>query len=67
MWNGQRASVVNQMPASAQDDDDHHNMQIGQQNSPASATKDKKKKFQDKMEGYIEQIVRNSSNLIIFF
>ena len=67
MWNGQRASVVNQMPASAQEDDDHHSMQTTQQNSPASATKDKKKKFQDKMEGFLEQIVSNSSNLIASF
>ena len=29
MWNGQRASVVNQMPTNAQKDDDHHNMQTG--------------------------------------
>ena len=50
MWNGQRASVVNHMPTSVQEDDDHHSIQTGQQNSPTSATKDKKKKFQDKME-----------------
>ena len=67
MWNGQRASVVNQMPTSAQEDDDHHSMQTTQQNSPASFTKDKKKKFQDKMEGFLEQIVSNSSNLIASF
>jgi 5-methylcytosine-specific restriction endonuclease McrBC GTP-binding regulatory subunit McrB len=64
MWNGQRASVVNQMPASAQEDDAQHTTE---QNSPASATKDKKKKFQDKMEGFLEQIVSNSSNLIASF
>ena len=29
MWNGQRATVVNQMPTNAQNDDDHHNMQTG--------------------------------------
>ena len=27
VWNGQHASVVNKMPASAQEDDDHHSMQ----------------------------------------
>ena len=27
MWNGQCASVVNQMPTSAQEVDDHHSMQ----------------------------------------
>ena len=64
MWNGQRASVVNQMPASAQEDDAQYTTE---QISPASATKDKKKKFQDKMEGFLEQIVRNSSNLIASF
>jgi len=67
MWNGQRASVVNHMPASAQEDDDHHNMQTTQQTSPANATKDRKKKFQDKIEGYLEQIISNSSNLIASF
>ena len=67
MWNEQRASVVNQMAASAQKDEDHNSMQITQQNSPASATKDNKKKFQDKMEGFLKQIVSNSSNLIASF
>ena len=33
------------MLASAQEDNDHHSMQTTQQNSPASVTKDKKKKF----------------------
>ena len=50
MWIGQRESVINQMSANAQEDDDHHNMQTIQYNSSTSATKDKKKKFQDKME-----------------
>ena len=45
MWNGQRASVINQMSASAQEDDIHQSMQATEQNSPASATKDKKNKF----------------------
>ena len=45
MWNGQRVSVVNQMAASAQEDEDYNSMQTTQQNSPASAVKDKKKKF----------------------
>ena len=39
---GQRTSVVNQMPASAQEYDDHHSMHTTQQNSPAIATKEKK-------------------------
>ena len=64
MWNGEHASVVNQMPASAQEDDIQYTTE---QNSPASATKDKKKKFQDKMGGFLEQIVSNSSNLITSF
>ena len=34
---------VNQMPRSTQGDDDHYSMQTTQQNSPTSATKDKKK------------------------
>jgi hypothetical protein len=42
MWNGQRASVVNQMPANAQEESDHHSMQTTQYTSLASATKDKK-------------------------
>ena len=67
MWNGQRASVVNQMSTSAIEDDNHHSMQTTQHNSPASATKDMKKKFQDKMEDFLEQIVSNSSNLIAYF
>jgi hypothetical protein len=44
-WNGQRTSVVNQMPASAQEDDDHHNMQTIQQTSSASDTNDRKNIF----------------------
>ena len=54
IWNGQRASVVNQMPASTQKDDDHYSMQTTQQHSPTNTTKDKKKKFKDKMEGFLE-------------
>ena len=52
------------MSVSAQEDDAQHTTE---QNSPASVTKDKKKKFQDKMEGFLEQIVSNSSNLIASF
>jgi hypothetical protein len=43
MWNGQRTSVVNQMPTSVQEDDDHHSIQTIQQTSHASATNDRKK------------------------
>ena len=45
IWNGHCISMVNQMSTSAQEDDDYHSMQTTQQNLPASATKDKKKKF----------------------
>lgn len=34
MWNEERASVVNQMPKSAQEDDEHHSIQHTQQHSP---------------------------------
>ena len=55
------------MAANAQENEDHNNMPTTQQNPPASATKDKKKKFQDKMKGFLKQIVSNFSNLIASF
>jgi type III secretory pathway component EscV len=67
MWNRHRASVINQIPANAQENDDHHSMQTTQQNSLANATKDKKKQFQDKMEEFLKHIVSNSSNMIASF
>ena len=67
IWNEYRTSMVNEMPASTQENDDHHSMQTTQQNSPTSVSKDKKKKFQDKMEGFLKHIVSNSSSLISSF
>ena len=55
------------MPTSAQEDDDHHNIHIAQQNLPGSGTEDKMKKFQDKMEGFLKQIVDNYFDLITYF
>ena len=52
MWNGQHASVVNQMSANAQEDDDHHSVQTTQQKSPTSATKDKKIFFRTKWKEF---------------
>ena len=49
-----------------QEDDDHHNMHTTLHNSHANATKGKKK-FQGKMEGFLEEIVSISSNLIASF
>ena len=48
MWNTQRVIMVNPMLANAQEDDNHHSMQTTQQNSLASATKNKKM-LQDKI------------------
>lgn len=43
MWIGQCASDVNEMPTSVQKDDEQHNIQDIQHNSPPSITKDEKK------------------------
>ena len=67
MWNGHRASMVNQMPTIAQKNDDYQSMQTTQQNSHTSVIKDKKKKYHDIMKRILEHIVNNSLNLIAFF
>lgn len=44
------------MPTSAQENE-LHGIQKTKQNSPTSTLKDKTKKFQDKVEGFLKQIV----------
>lgn len=42
MQNGHYAIVVNQIPTNVQDDDEHHNVQNTQHNSPQNTTKQTK-------------------------
>lgn len=65
MCNRKCASIVHQMPTNVYDYNEHKNMQFAQQNPPTSVAKGRKKPR--KMEGFVEQMVCNSSSLIAYF
>lgn len=48
MWDGERASVVNQMPPNAQQVNEHHTNEATQHYLPSSATNEKKMKQRQK-------------------
>jgi hypothetical protein len=72
-WNSKRASVHNQIPASAQEGDETcatppTTPEISQPSpSTAPSTQEKKKKTQEKIEGLLQQVVGNSTILISTF
>ena len=76
IWNSKRASVHNQIPASAMEGDDKFGTTSSPPTTPESAeinpskapnTQEKKKKSQDKIEGLLQQVVGNSTILISTF
>jgi hypothetical protein len=73
-WNSSRASVHNQIPASATEIFEEHltpasptSAQTISTPIPAPTTQEKKKKTQDKIGGLLEQVIGNSSALLTTF
>ena len=59
MWNGQCASADNQMSVNAQEDDEHHSMQVTQLNLHTSDTR---KKYHDVFAIILRIFVASNNN-----
>jgi hypothetical protein len=68
VWNSTHACVKNQIPASAMKDESHEDKESQKLQEPEVIPKqEKKKKFQDKLEGILEKVASNSSSFLTTF
>jgi hypothetical protein len=70
VWNSTRACVRNQISASAMEGEDESHEDKGSpelQEPEVIPKQEKKKKFQDKLEGILEKVVSNSSSFLTTF
>ena len=67
--NSTRACVKNQIPTSSSEDEDESHEDKGslELQEPEVIPKQEKKKFQDKLEGILENVVSNSSSFFTIF